>query len=94
MKISVGIADDHQLFLKSLSLMLSCFENFTVAVEALNGKNLQDKMKLIQSVPDIMLKDVSMPVMNGIATTAWLKIILPLNSHRFLLMIAIRRLSL
>lgn len=72
MKIYVGIVDDHQLFLKSLSLMLSGFENFTVAVEALNGKDLQNKMKLLQSVPDIMLIDVSMPVMDGIATTAWL----------------------
>ncbi len=72
MKISVGIVDDHQLFLKALSLMLTGFENFTVAVEALNGKDLQEKMKLIKSLPDIMLIDVNMPVMDGIATAAWL----------------------
>lgn len=72
MKISVGIVDDHQLFLKSLSLMLSGFENFTVAVEALNGKDLQEKMKQIQLLPDIMLIDVNMAVMDGIATASWL----------------------
>ncbi len=72
MKISVGIVDDHQLFLKSLSLMLSGAEDFTVVVEAVNGKDLQGKIKGIQSIPDIMLIDVSMPVMDGIATAAWL----------------------
>lgn len=72
MKISIGIVDDHQLFLKSLSLMLSGFENFAVAVEALNGKDLQEKMKQIQSLPDIMLIDVNMAVMDGIATASWL----------------------
>ncbi len=72
MKISVGIVDDHQLFLKSLSLMLSGSEDFTVVVEAVNGKDLQEKIKAIQSIPDIMLIDVSMPVMDGIATATWL----------------------
>ena len=73
MKICVGIVDDHQLFLKSLSLMLSGFENFTVAVESLNGKDLQDKMKLIHSTPDIILVDVSMPVMDGVECTGIIK---------------------
>lgn len=72
MKISVGIVEDHQLFLKSLSLMLSGSEDFTVVLEAVNGKDLQEKIKRTQSVPDIMLIDVSMPLMDGIATAAWL----------------------
>lgn len=72
MKISVGIVDDHQLFLKALSLMLSGFANFTVIVEALNGKDLQEKLKFIPAVPDIMLIDVNMPLMDGVATATWL----------------------
>jgi DNA-binding NarL/FixJ family response regulator len=72
MKISVGIVDDHKLFLKSLSLLLSGLENFTVSLEALNGKDLEDKMRNTQAVPDIMLIDVSMPIMDGIATASWL----------------------
>lgn len=72
MKISIGIVDDHQLFLKSLSLMLAGFDNFVVTVEALNGKDLQDKIKFLQILPDIMLIDVNMPVMDGMATAAWL----------------------
>jgi len=72
MNITVGIVDDHQLFLKSLSLMLASFQNFSVAVEALNGKDLQDKIPTLKTLPDIILIDVNMPVMNGIETAAWL----------------------
>lgn len=72
MKINIGLVDDHQLFLKSLGLMLDSFGNYKVVVEATNGKELQDKMKQIAEMPDIMLIDVSMPVMNGIETAEWL----------------------
>ena len=73
MKISVGIVDDHQLFLKSLGLMLSGFENFIVTVEALNGKDLQQKMQAAEIVPEIILLDVNMPVMDGVETASWLR---------------------
>jgi DNA-binding NarL/FixJ family response regulator len=73
MKIPVGIVDDHQLFLKSLGLMLSGFDNFTVTVEALNGKDLEQKMQVTDTLPEIVLLDVNMPVMNGIETAGWLR---------------------
>ena len=44
MKISIGIVDDHQLFLKSLCLMLQSFNIYDVVIEATNGKDLQEKM--------------------------------------------------
>jgi len=70
--IQIGITDDHQLFLKSLSLMLQSFENYEVVIEALNGKDLQQKMKQKKVIPDIMLIDVNMPQMNGFETAGWL----------------------
>lgn len=72
MKTPIGIVDDHQLFLKSVSLMLAGFDNFKVVLEALNGKDLQEKMKEQKILPQIILLDINMPVMDGIETASWL----------------------
>lgn len=73
MKVPVGIVDDHQLFLKSVGLMISGFDNFNLSVEALNGKELQQKLQTAETLPEIILLDVNMPVMNGPETALWLR---------------------
>ncbi len=65
MNITLGIADDHQLFLKSLSLLISSLRDFTIIVEAINGKDLLEKLEQKKIEPDIILLDVNMPVMDG-----------------------------
>jgi DNA-binding NarL/FixJ family response regulator len=70
--IKIGLVDDHQLFSKSLGLLLSSFKNVKVVVDAINGKDLQEKLPKIATAPDIMLIDVSMPVMDGPQTAEWL----------------------
>jgi DNA-binding NarL/FixJ family response regulator len=72
MKIKIGLVDDHQLFRKSVTLMLSSL-GFDTVVDAGNGKELQEKFSKLTSLPDIMLIDVEMPVMNGVDTARWLK---------------------
>ena len=72
MKTTIGLVDDHQLFLKSLSLMVDTFADFEVIIEALNGQDLQEKLTPKKEVPEIMLIDVNMPVMDGIGTATWL----------------------
>lgn len=72
MKTPIGIVDDHQLFLKSLGLMLKSFSVYDVVLEALHGKELQQKLEQGAPTPAIMLIDVNMPVMNGIQTAKWL----------------------
>lgn len=72
MKINIGLVDDHQLFLKSLGLMLESFKNYEIVLEASNGKDLQQKITGKKILPDIILIDVNMPVMNGIETATWL----------------------
>ncbi len=73
MKIKVGLVDDHQLFLKSLSLMLETLKDFEVVVEALNGQDLQRKLAQKKEMPDLVLLDVNMPLMDGVETAAWLQ---------------------
>src|SRR3954471_22711575 len=70
--IRIGIADDQQLFLRSLAALIRNFNNFAVVVEALNGRELVTKLTVTTEMPDIILIDVNMPVMNGAETVAHL----------------------
>ncbi len=72
MAITLAIADDHQLFLKSLSLLIGTLEDFTIVAEAMNGKELIDRLEAKRIEPDIILLDVNMPVMDGRATADYL----------------------
>jgi DNA-binding NarL/FixJ family response regulator len=72
MNITLGIADDHQLFLKSLSLLINSLEDFTILVEAMNGKDLIEKLEQKKVEPDIILLDVNMPVMDGRQTAEYI----------------------
>ena len=77
MKTTIGLVDDHQLFLKSLGLMLASFNNYEVVIEASNGKELQTRLLASTIIPQVMLIDVAMPIMDGIATAKWLSINYP-----------------
>ncbi|MHA4844591.1 response regulator transcription factor [Flavitalea antarctica] len=68
MKINIGVVDDHQLFLKSLSSLLKDFPGFYVLLEATNGESLLQKLQQASVLPDILLLDVNMPIMDGPAT--------------------------
>jgi DNA-binding NarL/FixJ family response regulator len=68
MKINIGIVDDHQLFLKSLSVLIESFPTFKIVLDALNGEALLNKLATAETLPDILLLDVNMPVMDGANT--------------------------
>jgi DNA-binding NarL/FixJ family response regulator len=72
MSIKVGIVDDHQLFRKSLRLLVSNFTDVEVILDAQDGSDLQGKIKGQTELPDLMLIDVEMPNMNGPETAKWL----------------------
>lgn len=71
-KIKVGIVDDHQIFVKSMSLLLETIGNYNVVLEAFNGKEMIDELENSSDLPDIVLLDVNMPVMNGIEAADFL----------------------
>lgn len=66
MKVMIGIADDQQLFLKSLVTLVNTFGQFTVVLDAQNGNDLLDKLERTKQEPSIILLDVNMPGMDGI----------------------------
>lgn len=65
-QISVFIADDHNLFVDALVLALSQQSEPVIQVTgtASNGEDLLRKLRL--QVPDILLLDLNMPVLNGL----------------------------
>jgi DNA-binding NarL/FixJ family response regulator len=73
MKYTIAIADDHLLIAKAISSIIHDFKNFEVLYEVENGMALKEKLAVKQHVPDIVLLDISMPVMDGFATAQWLK---------------------
>lgn len=73
MKYSIVIADDHILIAKALSGIIEHFKQFEVLYECENGKALQERFLSPKNIPDIVLLDISMPVMDGFTTAQWLK---------------------
>ncbi|WNJ16195.1 response regulator transcription factor [Pontibacter sp. G13] len=67
MSISVGIVDDQKLFRRGMASLIQEFEGIEVVLEASNGKELLDKVRVNQ--PDVVLLDLEMPVMDGIEAT-------------------------
>jgi len=65
--INIAIADDHEIFLDGLSMMLSNQDGFHVCARALNGKQLIEMVD--RQKPDVVLTDIRMPIVDGIQST-------------------------
>jgi DNA-binding NarL/FixJ family response regulator len=63
--IKVAIADDHALFRTGVKTALSFKKDINLMIEAENGLQLLEQ--LTEKEPDIILLDIQMPVMDGIA---------------------------
>jgi two-component system, NarL family, invasion response regulator UvrY len=70
-KIKIGIVDDHVLLRTALASLINNFETCQVVCQANNGQELIEKMTHNQVI-DVILLDLSMPVMDGFDTAVWL----------------------
>ncbi|MEK3980243.1 response regulator transcription factor [Psychrobacillus sp. FSL K6-2836] len=70
-KIKVLLADDQELILESLHIVLSMEEDLEIVGLAKNGEEAIKGCE--QFRPDIVLMDINMPVMDGVAATALIK---------------------
>ncbi|MCT1398130.1 response regulator transcription factor [Paenibacillus sp. p3-SID867] len=85
-KIKVLLADDQELILESLHIVLSMEPDLEIVGLAKDGEEAIKGCD--QFMPDIVLMDVNMPVMDGVAATALIKERIPatkiimLTSHK------------
>lgn len=70
-KYDIAIVDDHLLFAKSLTSLIDSFDKYQVSFHAVNGQSLINTIK-DKPMPDVILMDINMPVLNGVETMEWL----------------------
>lgn len=73
MKIKIAITDDATLFRKGLRLLLEDFEDIEVILEANNGQELLDKLAAATELPNVIILDLQMPVLDGVETAKILR---------------------
>jgi len=69
---NVFVVEDHLLLRDAISQLLSSFDGYTVCGQAGNGNELIRKIGR-GPMPDVVLLDIHMPLMDGVETARWLK---------------------
>jgi len=65
--INIILADDHQLVREALRSLIEAHADMKVVAEAQNGLEAVELVSSLQ--PDIVIMDINMPEMNGLAAT-------------------------
>jgi len=73
--IRVLLVDDHALFRQGVASLLADERDFEVVGEAVDGQQALEMAR--ELMPDVILMDVSMPVMDGLAATRRIKAEMP-----------------
>lgn len=73
--MKIGIAEDNQNLMDSICKNLNEFENVEIVMKASNGLEVIQKCGV--ALPELILMDINMPLMNGIETTRRIKHIHP-----------------
>ncbi|NVM64332.1 DNA-binding NarL/FixJ family response regulator [Mucilaginibacter sp. SG538B] len=63
--IQIALVDDHKLFRSGMAALVTNFKRYNILFEAANGQELINTINN-GTVPDIVLLDISMPVMDGV----------------------------
>jgi two-component system, NarL family, response regulator NreC len=60
-KINIGLIEDQFLFREGMKAILMTWENLDVVFESADGYSVEDKLKSVTIIPDVMLVDLSLP---------------------------------
>jgi len=71
-QIHIAIVDDHTLFRNGVAALMSEFGELKIVFEAENGEQMQ-QMLIKHPLPQVILMDINMPVMDGYQATKWIK---------------------
>ncbi|MEM1324120.1 MAG: response regulator transcription factor [Bacteroidota bacterium] len=67
MEIKIGIVDDRQINRRTVIEKLYGYSEFHIVLQASNGRDFLEQCKLAEELPDVVLMDLEMPEMDGIA---------------------------
>lgn len=73
--VTIILADDHTIVRQGLAKLLEGEPDFRVVGEAENGREAVSKVEELK--PDVVIMDISMPMLNGIEATRQIKKIRP-----------------
>lgn len=72
-KINLVLADDELLFRQGIKALLSKHNNLSVLFDVSNGEELIQFLSSTEELPEILLMDLKMPIMNGVEATKVIK---------------------
>ena len=73
--IKIFLADDHTIVRQGLAKLLEAEPNFEVIGEAEDGREAVNRVQKL--LPDVVIMDIAMPMLNGIEATRQIKKMLP-----------------
>lgn len=76
-KVDIVVTDDHKLFRKGMRSLLSDFKFINTIYEAGSGNELLKLLEETSPLPDLILLDLKMPLMDGIEANKKLKKLYP-----------------
>jgi DNA-binding NarL/FixJ family response regulator len=76
-RITIVLADDHDLVRAGFRILLESMEGVEVVAEARDGKELMDILASAQEHPDLVITDLSMPGMSGLDALAHIRRVHP-----------------
>ncbi len=71
-KTSIALVDDHRLFRKGITVLIQSFENYQVLFDVGSGEEFFERLSN-GNIPQIVLLDLNMPIMNGLQVAKILK---------------------